>query len=199
MTYTYRIEKAIRAAAVLHADQVRKGRTPYPYVTHLYTVATLVSEYTDDEDIIVAALLHDSLEDTDYSPAELESDFGSSVRRLVEGISERINTEEIEQKPWKERKKVYIERLKEASEGSLLISAADKIHNMRSIIEEYLDDHNAFMRDFTGSLTDRAMVYQGISNVLNRRLNSAIVDEFNHVFDEYKKFITDVERKTHNL
>lgn len=199
MIYSYRIEQAIRAAAVLHADQARKGKTPYPYITHLYTVALIVADYSDEEDTIIAALLHDTLEDTDYSPEELENDFGGNVRRLVEGVSERIQTEEIEVKSWKERKRVYIERLKEASEGSLIISAADKIHNMRSIIEDYMDDHEGFMRDFKGALTDRAMVYQGISNVLNRRLNSVIVGEFNHVFEEYKKFIADVERKIYKI
>ena len=199
MIYSYRIEQAIRAAAVLHADHARKGKTPYPYITHLYTVALIVADYSDEEDTIIAALLHDTLEDTDYSPEELENDFGGNVRRLVEGVSERIQTEEIEVKSWKERKRVYIERLKEASEGSLIISAADKIHNMRSIIEDYMDDHEGFMRDFKGALTDRAMVYQGISNVLNRRLNSVIVGEFNHVCEEYKKFIADVERKIYKI
>ena len=199
MIYSYRIEQAIRAAAVLHADHARKGKTPYPYITHLYTVALIVADYSDEEDTIIAALLHDTLEDTDYSPEELENDFGGNVRPLVEGVSERIQTEEIEVKSWKERKRVYIERLKEASEGSLIISAADKIHNMRSIIEDYMDDHEGFMRDFKGALTDRAMVYQGISNVLNRRLNSVIVGEFNHVFEEYKKFIADVERKIYKI
>ena len=72
MSYSYAIEQAIRAASVLHKDQIRKGSVPYPYVTHLFAVAMIVSDYTSDEDTIVAALLHDTLEDTDYTEEELE-------------------------------------------------------------------------------------------------------------------------------
>jgi len=196
MIYSYRIEQAIRAAAVLHKDHIRKGKIPYPYITHLYTVATMVSEYTNEEDVIIGALLHDTLEDTNYAPDELEGDFGSTVRTLVESVSERIQAEELEEKSWKDRKRRYIENLKESSEGALIISAADKIHNMRSAIEEYYDDHQGFIADFQGSPTERVMVYQEISNILNRRLNNDIVAEFNHVFDEYKNFIADVKKET---
>ena len=67
MAYSYRIEQAIKAASVLHREQVRKGSVPFPYITHLFAVAMIASDYTDDEDVIVAALLHDTIEDTDYS------------------------------------------------------------------------------------------------------------------------------------
>ena len=88
MAYSYAIEQAIRAASVLHKDQVRKGQVPYPYMTHLYAVALIVSDYTDDDDTIVAALLHDTLEDTDYEEKELEDDFGGGVRDIVVSLTE---------------------------------------------------------------------------------------------------------------
>jgi len=193
MAYSERIELAVQAAALLHRNQVRKGPAKLPYVSHLFSVALLVADYTDDEDVIVAALLHDTLEDTEYSPEELENDFGGKVRKLVEGVSEHINADGAKRKPWKERKQQYLEHLASAPEGSLIISAADKIHNMRSIVEQYYNDHDAFRRDFGGSTEERLMMYQKISNVLNRRLTSDIVVEFNHIFNEYKKFISNVQ------
>ncbi|MCA9364089.1 HD domain-containing protein [Candidatus Kaiserbacteria bacterium] len=192
MSYSYKIEQAIRAAAVLHKDQVRRGLVPIPYVAHLYAVATLISDYTEDEDTIVAALLHDTIEDTDYTPRELENDFGRNVADIVLGVTETENTEGAD---WATRKRKYLKQLKGAPEASLIVSAADKIHNMRNLIEEYYDAHARFMKDFGGTLEERVRVYQEISNILNRRLKNPILSEFNHVFEEYKKFIHHVQTK----
>ena len=85
--YSYRIEQAIRAASVLHKNQLRKGSMPFPYITHLVATAFTLMDYTDDEDVIIAALLHDTLEDTDYTIDELQEDFGGKVRELVEAVT----------------------------------------------------------------------------------------------------------------
>jgi (p)ppGpp synthase/HD superfamily hydrolase len=193
MAYSYRIEQAIKAAAVLHKGQVRKGSVPFPYITHLFAVAMIASDYTDNEDVIVASLLHDTLEDTDYTAEELQDDFGGTVKDIVLGVTEQ-QKDDAEKKPWKERKNEYVKQLKKAPEGSLIVSAADKIHNMRSIVEEYYDDHSRFIADFKGTLEDRLMMYQEISNILNTRLKNGILSEFNHVFTEYKNFINDVQK-----
>jgi len=191
--YSYRLEQAIRAAAVLHKEQTRKGDAPLPYVTHLYAVAWLVNDYTEDESTIVAALLHDTLEDTSYTGDELEEDFGRKVRSIVEAVSEPkgVNGAKLS---WKARKEAYAKKLKTAPEEALLVAAADKIHNMRSLVEQYYDDHQGFIKDFGGALDDRAMMYQDISNVLNSRLKNDIIAEFNHVYTEYKNFIANVKK-----
>jgi len=191
--YSYRIEQAIRAAAILHKTQLRKGSVPLPYITHLMAVTMIVSDYTDDEDTIVGALLHDTLEDTDYSPDELQEDFGGAVREIVEQVSEPQEKNN-EKRAWVERKKQYAKKLKSASHNALLISAADKIHNMRTIVEEYCEDHTRFMQEFKGTLDERLLMYQDISNVLNSRLKNDIIHEFNHVYAEYKNFILDVKK-----
>lgn len=196
--YSYRLEQAIRAAAVLHKDQIRRGRAPLPYIAHLSAVAWLVSDYTDNEDVIISAWLHDTLEDTDYSVSELEEDFGENVRKLVETISEP-KEKDGKKLNWKERKSQYLEQLKKGQEGALIISAADKIHNMRCVVEEYYNDHKAFIRDFSGSLDERAMQYQNLSNLLNRRLTNNIIAEFNYVYNEYKNFLTSVQKNNEKL
>ena len=193
MSYSYRIEQAIKAAAVLHKDQVRKGKTPFPYITHLYAVSMIVSDYTDDEDIIIAALLHDTIEDTDYTPEELQDDFGPTVKDIVMGVTQPEQPTNAAE--WKQVKKEYVKQLKEAPVGSLMVAAADKIHNMRSIVEGYFQNETGFIADFGGTVKERMMMYQDISNILNRKLQNEILDEFNHVFDEYKNFLAHVEKK----
>ena len=185
MLYSYRIEQAIRAASLLHRDQVRKGDVPLPYITHLFAVAFILSDYTDSEDVVIAGLLHDTLEDTPYTEEELREDFGRTVYEIVRSVSEHTGDKSAS---WHERKQQYIKQLTEASEEALLVSCADKIHNMRSTIEQYYNDYEGFVSDFGGSVEDRVRMYQGISNVLNRRLKNDIVHEFNHVFTEFKKF-----------
>jgi len=191
--YSYRIEQAIRAAAILHEDQKRRGKVPLPYVTHLAAVAWIVSDYTDSEDTIVGAWLHDTLEDTDYTREELEEDFGHEVKKIVEAVTEP-KEKDGKKLTWAESKEAYNEQLKIGPEEALVISAADKIHNMRSIVEEYHDNQKAFLKDFPGDLDERALRYQNLSNILNRRLTNDIIAEFNHVYSEYKNFLAYVKR-----
>lgn len=190
--YSYRVEQAIRAASILHKDQFRKGAVPLPYVSHLMAVAMLVSEYTDDENTVIGALLHDTLEDTDYTPDELRQDFGDEVLKIVKAVTEPQNTDE-KTYTWTERKKQYTKQLKDAPEASLMIAAADKIHNMRCSVEEYFDHHDRFIKDFGKDVSERAFMYQDVSNILNSRLKNDIISEFNHVYTEYKEFIAKVE------
>jgi (p)ppGpp synthase/HD superfamily hydrolase len=194
MAYSYAIEQAIRAVSVLHKDQVRKGSVPYPYMTHLFAVAMIVSDYTNDENTIVAALLHDTLEDTDYTEKELEDDFGGAVKELVLAVTEPPR-ENSGRDAYLNQKKQYLKQLKTAPERALIIATADKIHNMRSAIEEYFDDHSGFIAEFGTDMNERLLIYQEFSNILNRRIKNAILAEFNSVFTEYKNFIQDVEKK----
>lgn len=194
MLYSYRIEQAIRAAAVLHNEQVRKGVAPFPYITHPYAVAMIVADYTEKEEVVIAALLHDTIEDTDYTLEELQEDFGGTVRDLVESLTEKSKDSSGAKLPWKARKKDYLQGLKGAPDDALIVAAADKLHNMRAMIEEYYEDRPRFLADFGGSLDDRLMAYQDISNLLNRKLKNDIIHEFNHVFTEYKNFINECKK-----
>ncbi len=158
MLYSFKIEQAIRAAAVLHDGQTRKGSEPYPYITHLISVAFMLADHGADERTIVAALLHDTLEDTDYSPEELEADFGAEVREIVEGVTDALHAER-ERYTWKERQQRYLKALSLAPKASLMIAAADKVHNMRSIVEEYSERPALFLKHFGRSVDDLTQKY----------------------------------------
>lgn len=192
--YTYKIEQAIKAASLLHQDQLRKGSVGVPYVTHLFSVMLILRDYTSDEDTLVAALLHDTLEDTDYTRDELRADFGERVAQIVAAVTEPKKTEE-NKISWDEVKKIYTKQLRSGPIEAVMVSAADKSHNFRSVVEEYYNDHNGFLRDFGGNLDNKLEAYQNIANVINSRLTGGIVHEFNHTFQAYKKFIFDVKDK----
>jgi len=195
--YSYRIELAIRAAAVLHKDQLRKGSMPFPYITHVVATAFTLMDYTDDEDVIIAALLHDTLEDTDYTIDELQEDFGGKVKEIVETLTEPKNTPD-RKYTFKESKKVYADQLKKGPHEAVLIAAADKIHNLRTMVEDYTDDHTRFVQDFGKNFDERLEVYQIIANVINKRLKGNILAEFNHVFNEFKQFLSNVKNSEEN-
>ena len=190
--YTYKVEQAIQAAAVLHQTDVRKGAVPIPYITHLIAVTMILRDYTSDEDTLVAALLHDTLEDTDYTAAEMQEDFGKTVTEIVETLTEPKYDGETKL-PWLETKKRYANQVRKGPTAAVLIAAADKAHNFRNAVEEYHDDHNRFMQDFGTKLEERMEAYQSIANAINSRLKDGIVHEFNHTFDAYKQFIIDVQ------
>lgn len=191
MIYTPKIEKAIQAASLLHKDQVRKGKQRYPYTTHLFSVMMILSEYTDDEDVLVAGLLHDSLEDTAYTADELEQDFGSRVRNIVEGVTEDQLRDD-KKIDWATRKKEYALGLEDALEGSLYVSAVDKIHNFTSILDVYKNDFEEFKKDFESA--DRIHLHEAIVEVIERRLGKEhpLVERLQKVFAEYKSFLESV-------
>jgi hypothetical protein len=94
---------------------------------------------------------------------------------------------------WKDRKRIYAEQLKKAPEEAVLVAAADKIHNFRTLVEDYSDGHERFMEDFGKNFEERLEAYQVIANVINNRLTGPILAEFNHVFEEYKQFLYNVK------
>lgn len=190
--YSYRVEQAIRAAAVLHQSQLRKGSMPFPYITHLVATAFTLMDYTEDEDVIIAGLLHDTLEDTDYTIEELQEDFGGRVREIVEAVTEPKSTPD-NRISFKERKQVYVEKLKKGPREAVLVAAADKIHNFRTIVEDYTDAYDRYLQDFGKNFEERLEAYQNIANVINNRPDGHILAEFNHVFEEYKQFLYDAK------
>jgi len=195
--YTFKLEQAIQAAAVLHQDHTRKGSVPIPYITHLVAVMMILRDYTNDENTLVAALLHDTLEDTDYTSDEMKDDFGEEVTAIVETLTEPLYGSE-EKLSWKETKLRYAKQIKCGPLAAVQIAAADKAHNFRSVVEEYHEDHSRFMKDFGTKLEQRLDAYQLIANSVNSRLKDGIVHEFNHTFEAYKKFILDVQTSKEN-
>jgi len=188
MTLTPKIEKAIKRASALHEGQLRKSTKNVPYITHLFSVADLLSTYADKEDVIVAGLLHDTLEDTLYTEEELESEFGSSVKETVLSVTEvtffQRNNAVF---PWRERKEIYLEKLRVAGADALMVSAADKIDNLEGMIEGYRRNGQSVWESFRGSPEEQAWFFGAVLAILEERLQSDIVQHFRRIFEESKK------------
>jgi len=184
MKYTARVEHAIRKASALHDGQTRKGKDAIPYISHLFSVAAILSNYTEDEDIIIAGLLHDSIEDTDYTEKKLKKEFGNDVATIVMGVTELKKKDEVELL-WKERKKSYLDLLREVSEQSLMVAAADKIHNLQSVIYERKTTGETFWSngDYDKS-NDQLWFFGETLAILKERLHNKIVNELETLFAE---------------
>lgn len=185
-----RFSAALAYAAELHGDQLRKG-TAIPYVAHLLAVAAIVIEYGGDEDQAIAALLHDAVEDQGGHDTlkRIRVRFGERVAGLVHACTDSF--EQGPNKPaWKERKEQYLASLKGNPPEALLISAADKLHNATSILEDYLVHGEDLWRRFKGG-RDSLWYYRelvkrlrdGTDPRLHRRLE-ATVKELHHLAGE---------------
>jgi len=192
MILTPKIERAIKRASELHDGHLRKSEIPLPYITHLFSVAAILSTYApDEEDIIVAGLLHDTLEDTPYTGEALEQEFGKEIRGMVESVTELTSSEKEQGRtPWRERKERYLEKLKSASVGALMVSAADKIHNLQSLIEDYRKHGPSIWKNFNAKLEDQLWFFGAVLALLEERLESDIVSHFKRVYDEAKVTFT---------
>ncbi|MFZ2544546.1 MAG: HD domain-containing protein [Candidatus Saccharimonadales bacterium] len=133
------IEKAQNIATYAHDGQTRKG-SDVPYIVHPIAVAELVQKQGASDEVVIAALLHDVLEDVSsdrYSRDNMLHDFGKTVVGLVEGVSE-IKTNDLGDKiPWLDRKKAYIKGLQNGTDDMALVSLADKIHNISTFINDF--------------------------------------------------------------
>src|SRR3974390_3685313 len=125
-----RFMRAFQFAGKKPSGQTRKAST-IPYIAHVMGVASLVLEAGGDEDLAIAALLHDVVEDCGGAPMlkEVRRRFGNRVARIVDGCTD---ADTYPKPPWHERKEKYIQHLRTADADTRLVSAADKLNNVRS-------------------------------------------------------------------
>jgi (p)ppGpp synthase/HD superfamily hydrolase len=164
-----RLQKAFRYAAKMHEGQARKG-TAVPYLSHLMAVTSLVLEAGGDEDMAIAALLHDVVEDCGGMPRlrEIRKRFGARVAKIVEGCTDSFGDPKPE---WIERKKEYLAQVKRADRDTRLVSASDKLHNVRTILTDYRQDGEAIWIRFNGRKEGTLWYYRALSDEYSRQPN----------------------------
>ena len=131
-----KVERAAAFAAKAHAGKCRKGKDK-PYILHPLEAMAIVKILTDDEDVIAAAVLHDTVEDTAVTVECLEKEFGSRVAELVASVSEDKKKERSAESTWQERKQETIDGLKNASKDIKLLCLGDKLSNLREMSKDY--------------------------------------------------------------
>ncbi len=130
-----KIEKAVLFATKAHAGQLRKG-SEKPYILHPMEAMAIVTKYTDDEDVIAAAVLHDTVEDTSVTLERLEKEFSPRVAALVASVTEDKKKDLPAESTWLERKREAILHLETASHETKLLCLADKYSNLRDMYED---------------------------------------------------------------
>jgi len=163
------LQRAFQYAAEKHAGQTRK-QTAVPYLSHLMAVASLVLEAGGDEDMAIAALLHDVVEDCGGMPRlrEVRKQLGPRVAKIVEGCTDSFGDSKPE---WMERKKGYLREVKDADAETRLVSAADKLHNVRTILADYRQDGESIWKRFSGKKEGTLWYYRALSDEYRRHPN----------------------------
>jgi len=182
-----RFTDAVGFAREKHHGDVRKC-TRIPYLSHLLAVVSLAIEdaasdpQLDDrfEDIAMAAVLHDVVEDTPVSVSEVADRFGPEVARIVQACSDAESTPK---PPWRERKEAYIEHLEEADQAVLCVALADKRHNARCIVNDATELGPEFWNRFNAGPDEQIWYYSAVAEVLTRRRRGPAADELRRTVD----------------
>ncbi len=182
--FSPRFDQALVYAHQLHATQTRKGTT-VPYIGHLLAVAAIVIENGGAEDEVIAALLHDAVEDQGGATvrAEISQRFGEPVALIVDGLSD---TDQTPKPPWRQRKEAYIAHLAEAPSSVLLVSLADKIHNANSILRDLRNEGDSVWSRFAGCKQGSLWYYRALVEAFRAR-------------GEYPKLVSDLERVVNEM
>lgn len=172
--YGERVADALAFAAEAFAARSRKGTT-IPYLTHLLQVMVTVGENGGDEEQMIAAVLHDYLEDIrDATRDELEARYGARVATYVEKLN---NSTTHPKPPWEARKRAYIAMLREEAPDLKLISVADKLHNATSIVRDFERHGESVFARFSASRDQTLWYYRAVVDALATGFDHPVVDE----------------------
>jgi (p)ppGpp synthase/HD superfamily hydrolase len=196
-TLTPRFIQAVDYAGQTHTG-TRKG-TRVPYMAHLLGVASLVMgesghvPFAVTEDMVIAALLHDAVEDEGGLPRlqEIEAKFGEEVASIVKGCTDSFEVDSNEKQQWEQRKASYIKRLREErkeSEGTLLVSAADKLYNARAILEDYREVGGEVWKRFKRGREQQLWYFNELIKVYEARCPKC------RIIEELKRTVAELER-----
>jgi (p)ppGpp synthase/HD superfamily hydrolase len=183
--FSEKFARALAYAERLHARQRRKA-TNKPYIAHLMSVTSIVVAYGGDEEMAVAALLHDAVEDQGGLPRlrEIQRKFGARVARIVDGCTDSYTEPK---PPWLERKRNYIARVAREPGDTRLVSAADKLSNARDILQDVRIDGDAAFDRFLGKKEGTLWYYRSLVTAFRNAGNGPLVDELDRVVTELER------------
>ncbi len=166
--YSSAIDRALRLAAVEHREQVRKG-SDVPYVAHPVMVAMLLLRAGMPDDVVVAGLLHDIVEDQDIGLDEIGARFGEKVRALVASVTE-LKTEDGKPRPWRVRKEEALAHLEAGGEHVAALKAADSLHNCMSTLIDLETVGPSVWSRFKSSREEQLWYYSCVTALTRARL-----------------------------
>lgn len=189
MKLTTNIQKAINYAAIKHKGQVRIGDGSLPYIIHPIAVAWILNSWDASEDVIIAGLLHDTVEDCGVSLKELDKEFGEKIAIMVEDVSEEYSFKKYnkQSESWLVRKQKYLDHIKISSIESMTICVADKIHNLRSFKQYYENFGEKIFDTFYFPSDNKVWFFEEILQIVENNLESSIVEELKEAISQLKQ------------
>ena len=170
MVFSGRVEAALRVCLCAHADQVRRGSPDTPYAVHPIQIALLAARLGEEDDVLIAALLHDVPEDCDgWDVSRIEAEFGARVAGIVDELSEDKS------RTWEERKRDGIERVAGFSPEALRVKVLDKLHNLSSLADqlEAASDRGEVWKLFRGGRERTLEMSRELVEQLSERIDAA--------------------------
>ena len=188
---TTRFDHALLFAAQVHRTQERK-KTGIPYISHLLGVAAIVLDYGGDEDMGIAALLHDAVEDHGGKPmlAAIEQMFGARVAKMVDGCTDAYGDEGRSKPKWYPRKLRYIRRIRREDWETRFVSAADKLYNARAILRDVRQYGDAVFGNFSAP---KAKVLWYYRSLVREYRAAGVTHVLKPLLDDLDRTVTELE------
>ena len=182
MKLSRQFEKALIYATRIHGGQLRK-KTRIPYIAHILGVSAIAMEYGANETEAIAALLHDAVEDCGGAKRlrDIERKFGKEVAKIVEGCTD---TDQTPKPPWLERKKAYVAHVRRAPMPTKLVSASDKLHNVRAILMDYRQEGERLWSRFNGGKQGALWYYRALVNAFSGKRIQLLVQELDRTLTQ---------------
>jgi (p)ppGpp synthase/HD superfamily hydrolase len=194
MRLSPQFEKALVYATRIHGSQWRK-KTRIPYIAHILGVTSIALEYGANETEAIGALLHDAVEDCGGAKRlrDIERKFGKAVAKIVDGCTDSDQTPK---PPWLQRKKAYVAHVRHAPQAVQLVSASDKLHNVRSALMAYRHDGEELWTRFKGGKQGTLWYYRALVNAFNGKRVRPVVKELDRVLTELERLANKGKRVT---
>ena len=176
------VDKAIIFAVNAHAGTERRGKG-FPYIIHPLEAVSIVATITSDPELLAAAALHDTVEDTDVTVDQIRAEFGDRVAHIVSMESDKGVENKSEKASWHERKQSAIDRLSQASHDVKVVALGDKLSNMRAIARDYFYMGDALWDRFhaPNGKPDHQWHYEGLAQSLSELSDTPAYNEFEYL------------------
>ncbi len=181
---TQLVDRAILFAVKAHSGTERRGKC-FPYVIHPMEAMAIVATITPDPELLAAAALHDTVEDTDITLDVLRAEFGERVAKLVADESDVFTEGKSEEETWHQRKKAAIDRLARAPHDAKIVALGDKLSNMRAIARDYAAQGDALWNIFHAKdPKDHEWHYRGLADALRELQDTPAFQEFEQLINQ---------------
>jgi len=178
------LDRAIIFAVQAHAGTERRGKG-FPYIVHPLEAVEIVATMTPDQELLAAAALHDTVEDTDITVEQLREAFGDRIASLVASESDEVHEGVCEEDSWHARKRAAIERLSRASRDAKMVALGDKLSNMRAIARDYAVQGDALWNLFHAKdRKDHEWHYRGLADALRELSGTFAFKEFERLINQ---------------